>query len=233
MTLDTITSAFKQIDKIPGVIKTFIIVILFGVLLINYIKTQNERILRQYTLFTEIKEQKAEEYTLATASDINNCINDIAIKDTAAYNVLLLSYHNTQKSLQGYRYLFLNCLTEKPKGLEGETLKEYWTNLEYIYYEDELSKIHNQEYLRISNIEKIRSTMPKIYKRLKMSGAKAAAFYTIEGVKNPIGMIVVLYNTPKTYYVGYYPEVVAHDIQKLAVILDYQNVNQTVQKNGN
>lgn len=54
--------------------------------------------------------------------------------------------------------------------------------------------------------------MPKIYRRLKMSGAKAAAFYTIEGVKNPIGMIVVLYNTPKTYYVGYYPEVVASDI---------------------
>jgi hypothetical protein len=39
--------------------------------------------------------QKAEEYTLETASDINNYVADIAKRDTAAYNVLLLSYHNT------------------------------------------------------------------------------------------------------------------------------------------
>lgn len=226
MSLDTITSVFRWIDRIPSTIKTVIIVVLFGILTVNYIKTQNEDIIRQYMHFTEMTEQKAEEYTLETASDINRYVGDIAKKDTAAYNVILLSYHNTQKSLQGYRYLYLNCLTEKPRGIEAEPLREYWTNLEYIYYEDELSKIHNSEYLRIKDIESIKTTMPKLYRKLKLSGAKSAAFYTIEGMRSPIGMIVVLYDHTKEYHLGYYMEVISSDIQKLAVLLDYKAVNK-------
>jgi hypothetical protein len=45
--------------------------------------------------FTEMTEQRAEEYTLETAADINRYVEDIAKRDTAAYNVILLSYHNT------------------------------------------------------------------------------------------------------------------------------------------
>ena len=58
-------------------------------------------------------------------------------------------------------------LTEKPKGLDNDPVKDYWSNLEYVYYEDELARIHNNEYLIIDNIESIKPIMPKIYKRLK------------------------------------------------------------------
>ena len=222
MSLDIIASVFKWIDKIPSCAKTTIIVALFGIIAINYVKTQNEDILRQYGKFTEMTEQRAEQYTLETASDINDCVQSIAQKDTAAYNVLLLSYHNTQKSLQGYRYLYLNCLTEKPKGIEAEPLREFWYNLEYIYYEDELSKIHSNEFLRITDIEIMKTTMPKFYRRLKLSGAKAAAFYTIEGTKSPIGLIIVLYDHTREFQRGEYMKTVSSDIQKLAVLLDYK-----------
>ena len=222
MSLDIIASVFKWIDKIPSCAKTTIIIALFGFIAINYVKTQNEDILRQYSKFTEMTEQRAEQYTLETASDVNACVQSIAQKDTAAYNVLLLSYHNTKKSLQGYRYLYLNCLTEKPKGIEAEPLREFWYNLEYIYYEDELSKIHSNEFLRITDIEIMKTTMPKFYRRLKLSGAKAAAFYTIEGPKNPIGLIVVLYDHTREFQRGEYMKTVSSDIQKLAVLLDYQ-----------
>lgn len=226
MTLDTFTSIFKQIDRIPSVIKTVIIVLLFSWVTIDYIKTQNEDIIRSYMHLTEMTNQKAEEYTLETASDINNYVADIAKRDTAAYNVLLLSYHNTQKSLQGYSYLYLNCLTEKPKGIEVEPAKEFWTNLEYIYYEDELRRIHDSEYLRIQDIESIKMNMPKIYRRLKLSGANSAAFYTIEGVRSPIGLIVVLYDHPVNYQLGHYMETISTDIQKLAILLDYKAANK-------
>jgi len=54
--------------------------------------------------------------------------------------------------------------------------------------------------------------MPKLYRKLKLSGAKSAAFYTIEGMRSPIGMIVVLYDHPKEYHLGYYMEVISSDI---------------------
>lgn len=222
MSLDTITSVFRRIDMIPSHWKTFIIIILFGLLSINYLRTQNENILRQYTMFKEMQEQEAETYALETAADINKCISDIAKKDTAAYNVVLLSYHNTQKSLQGYSYLYLDCLTEKPKGIDADPLREFWTNLQYTYYEDELSKIHNSEYLRISDIETIRQSMPKFYRKLKLSGAEAVGLYTIEGVKSPIGMVIVLYNHKISFPIEHFMRNVAPDIQKLAVLLDYK-----------
>lgn len=228
MNLDILTSVFKQIDKIPSIVKTCIIVILFGILAINYTKISNKDIIKQFVINNEIREQIAEQHTFETASDINNCINNISKKDLLAYNVILLSYHNTQKSLQGYRYLYLDCLTECPKGLDQEPLKEFWHNLEYVYYENELSKIHSQEYLRISDIDSVKNVMPKIYKKLKVSGAKAAAFYTIEGKKSPIGMIVVLYKDPKTFKVGDYLNTMFQDIQKLAIILDYQHIEENV-----
>ena len=92
--------------------------------------------------------------------------------------------------------MYLNCLTEKPKGLDYEPLRDYWSNLEYIYYEDELSRIHDCEYLVVKNIDYIKTTMPKIHKKLKMSGAQAAVFYTIQGMRSPIGLIIILYDQP-------------------------------------
>ena len=194
---------------------------LLGGLFVNYVERQNLNILREYTQSTEMAEYKAEQYTIQTASDINRYVSDIAKKDDKAFDVILLNYHNTQKSLQGYRYLYLNCLTEKTKGLDSEPLKDYWTNLDYIYYEDEISKIHNQELLIISDIEAIKTSMPKFYRKLKLSEAKAATFYTIEGLSNPIGMILILYKDP--YSNNPNSNAIFNDIQKLALLLDYQN----------
>lgn len=219
MKLDLFVKIVKYINNIPACAKTVIIIILAGLLFINYIERQNKNILEQYGIFTEQQEQKAESYTLETASSINRYVSDIAKKDRECFNVLLLSYHNTQKSLQGYRYLYLSMLTEKPKGIESEPVKEYWNNLEYIYYEDELTRIHDSECLVISDIENIKITMPKIYKKLKISGAQSATFYTLEGVTNPIGLIIILYKDKPSYNIN-----IITEIQRLAVLLDYKNL---------
>lgn len=224
MKLDFIVNFFKYINNLPECVKSCIITFLLGIIFINYIEKQNTNILKQYTQNTEIAEQQAEQYTINTASDINRYMSDIAEKDKDAYDVILLSYHNTQKSLQGYRYLYLNCLTEKLSGIDSEPLKDYWSNLDYIYYEDELSKIHNLEFLLISNVDDIQVTMPKFYRKLRLSGAKAATFYTIEGLNNPIGMVVILYKEPHAKSKNV--EKILFDIQKLALLLDYQNVKK-------
>jgi hypothetical protein len=45
-----------------------------------------------------------------------------------------------------------------------------------------------------------------------MSEAKSAAFYPIEGIDNPIGMIVVLYRKPKIYSLGFYNRYISPQI---------------------
>lgn len=223
MNLDILVKIVKYINKIPSCAKTCIIIVLCGIILNGYVSHRSQDILKQYSIFTQQNEQDAENYTFETASNINRAISSISRKDSDCFNVLLLSYHNTQKSIQGYRYLYLNCLTEKPKEIEYEPVHDYWSNLEYIYYEDELNKIHDHNYLVIKDIEDIKTTMPKIYRKLKISEAKAAIFYTIEGKQNPVGLIVILYDevissNKKNIITDIVPE-----IQKLVLLLDYVN----------
>lgn len=83
------------------------------------------------------------------APEINACIEGISKQDTSAVDVMLLGYHNSKKTLQGFSYVYLDYLTEKINSLQQRSLKNKWRDLEYIYYADELNKIHNLEFLRI------------------------------------------------------------------------------------
>ena len=139
-----------------------------------------------------------------------------------AYNVLLLTYQNSKQSLQGYKFLYLSCVTEAPKTLDTPLLKTQWTGLDYLYYVDELEKIHNQEIVHISNVEDMKYSLPRLYRIVENSDAKAVSFYVIEGKKSPIGMVVLLYNKePFNQYEKV--KIVMPSIQKLAILLDYEN----------
>lgn len=174
----------------------------------------------------EIKsEKKAEKYTQDTAIEINQQVKLIADQDQDAFDVILLSYHNSTQSLQGYKYLYLSCLTEAPRSLDTPLLKQQWNNIDYIYYADELNKIHNQSFVQIRDIEDMGATLPKLYHLVKASDAKSVTFFTVEGQNNPIGMVVILYKEcPK--YTLHYPKVVLPSIQRLAILLDYESVQK-------
>lgn len=93
-----------------------------------------------------------------------------------------------------------------------------------MYYQDELSKIHNQGCFKIENIDSVRNHFPKIYRLLLISDAKSAVFYSIEGIESPIGMIVVLYKEPRKFNGNSYNNYTLSQIQKLSTLLDYPNL---------
>ncbi len=67
--------------------------------------------------------------------------------------------------------------------------------------------------------------LPKMYRLVKASDAKAMSFFTIEGHDNPIGLIVVFYKEPKVYDKLYAGRILPH-IQKLALLLDYEKAQK-------
>lgn len=68
----------------------------------------------------------------------------------------------------------------------------------------------------------MRETFPKLYRLVRASDAKAITFFTIEGHDQAIGLILILYKQSKKYDLNY-PKVILPCIQKLAIILDYDN----------
>ena len=225
MNLNQIKYLWRIIDKIHPETKSLVIIILFGWVLYSQITGETGRIMSERFEQEIISTKKAEQYSIETAIEINQQVQLIAEVDREAFDVLLLNYHNNTQSLQGYKYLYLSCLTEAPRSLDTPTLQQQWNKLDYIYYADELSKIHSQGFVKFENVDNMGKSLPKLFRLVKASEAKAVSFFTIEGHSSQIGIIIILYKEPRKYDYRYAGDILPH-IQKLALLLDYEKISK-------
>ena len=221
MKLDWIKYLWELINKINPETRSLIIIILFGWIMYSQITVETAKQIDEKHKQEIVNSKKAEQYSRDTAVEINQQVQLIAEIDKDAFDVLLLNYHNNTQSLQGYKYLYLSCLTEAPRSLDTPMLQQQWNKLDYIYYADELYKIHSQSFVKFENIDIMHNNLPKLYRLVKASEAEAVSFFTIEGHDSQIGLIVIFYKNPKTYDYRYAGKILPH-IQKLALLLDYE-----------
>ena len=220
--LNWIKKVWEYINKLNPETRSLIIILLFGYVLYSQINQSTYEIIDEKSEEKVSKEKQAEQYTKDTAIEVNRHIRLISHKDSQAFDVLLLSYHNSKQSLQGYKFLYLSCIAESPKSFDEPLLGHEWANLDYIYYIDELEKIHNQEIVNISNVEHMRQSLPKLYRLVNSCDAKAVSFYVVEGKLSPIGIVVVLYKDANIN-IEEKAKIIMPSIQKLAILLDYEN----------
>lgn len=225
MILKWFTQAWELVNKIHPETRSLIIVLLFGYILYSQITNETYRQICEKAEQEIIHNKKAEQYSMETAVEINHQIQLIAEKDNEAFDVLLLNYHNNTQSLQGYKYLYLSCLTEAPRSLDAPTLKQQWNRVDYIYYADELAKIHSQSFIQFEDIEQMGKSLPKLYRLVKASDAKAISFFTIEGHDSQIGLVILLYKEHKKYDYQYARGILPC-IQRLAILLDYDKIKK-------
>ena len=225
MKLDWIKYLWELINKIHPETRSLIIIILFGWIMYSQITVETARQIEEKHKQEIVKSKRAEQYSKEKAIDINQQVQQIAEIDKDAFDVLLLNYHNNTQSLQGYKYLYLSCLTEAPRSLDTPTLKQQWNKLDYIYYADELAKIHSQSFVKFENIDNMKRNLPKLYRLVNASEAEAISFFTIEGHESEIGLIIIFYKEPKKYDYKYAGLILPH-IQRLALLLDYDKLNK-------
>ena len=225
MIIQQIQKVWEYINKIHPETRSLIIILLFGWILYSQITTEIYQQMYDKSKQEELLNKQAEQYSMETAVEINNQVKLIADKDNDAFDVLLLNYHNNSQSLQGYKYLYLSCLTEAPRFLDTPTLKQQWNKIDYIYYADELAKIHRQSFVQFENIKQMSRTLPKLYRLVRASDAEAISFFTIEGYDSPIGLVILLYKEAKTYDEKFAQRILPC-IQKLAILLDYNNIER-------
>ena len=225
MNLNWIKYLWEIINKIHPETRSLIIIILFGWIMYSQITSETAKQIDEKHRQEIVKNKKAEQYSMQTAIEINQQVQLISEIDKDAFDVLLLNYHNNTQSLQGYKYLYLSCLTEAPRSLDTPTLKQQWNKLDYIYYADELTRIHNQSFVKFESIENMGTVLPKLYRLVKSSEAESVSFFTIEGHNSQIGLIVLFYKRPKKYDYKYVGDILPH-IQKLALLLDYDKVSK-------
>ena len=176
----------------------------------------------------QVEKIEAEKYTERVTPLINTQVQYILMSDPNVSNVILLSYHNNQHSSQGFSYRYITYITEKFKSADDELHEELFKELSYVSYGEEFSKIHSAKYLSITNVEDIKYTFPKLYKKIQSCNAEAVTFLPIEGTNDPVGMIIVLYDRKPSYDINYYARNISPYLQRLATILDYNNFKKNI-----
>ena len=225
MILDWFKKCWELLNKIHPETRSLIIVLLFGWILYSQITRETAKQIDEKHRQEIVKNKEAERYSMNTAIEINEQVKLIADRDEDAFDVILLNYHNNTQSLQGYKYLYLSCLTEAPSTLDTPTLKQQWNRLDYIYYADELAKIHGQSFVQFETVEDMGKNLPKLYRLVKASDAKAVSFFTIEGHNSQIGLVVLFYKEYKKYDYQFARGILPC-IQRLAILLDYDRIQK-------
>ena len=221
MLLDILSKVYSFISNLGSNTKNLIIIIMFFIISIMAYKDMGDTILDCSAKYNIELKEKAENYSKKMTPIIREHVYHILMNDPNASNVILLSYHNTQTSSQGFSYRYITGLMEEARWDITEPYIDNWRELSAINYGNELDKIHKVGYLRVDSLEGIKDEYPKIYFKLKECNSASAAFYPIHSRSNQVGMIVVLYKESKEYDLGYYLRTIAPCIGELYGILNY------------
>ena len=122
MFLKQIKQIWEFLNKIHPETRSLIIILLFGWILYSQITDETQRLIYEKSQQEILNNKQAELYSMETSIEINRQVQLIAEKDEEAFDVLLLNYHNNTQSLQGYKYLYLSCLTEAPRCIDTPLL---------------------------------------------------------------------------------------------------------------
>lgn len=221
MILEILSKVYSFISGLGSNTKNLIIIIMFFIISILSYKDMGDRILDGSAKYNIELKEKAENYSKQMTPTIREHIYHILLNDPDASNVILLSYHNTQTSSQGFSYRYITGLLEEARWDKTEPYIDNWRELSAINYGNELDKIHKIGYLRIDSLEGIRTDYPKLYFKLKECNVKSAGFYPIHSRNNQVGMILILYKNYKQYDLGYYMRTLSPCIGELYGILNY------------
>lgn len=217
------------IEQLPSSIKTIIIMILLGGVLYYGLDNSLKRSINYLIQKTPVEMQAEEKYAMEMAEPINQCLKEISDKDKDTYDVILLTYHNTKKTMQGFSYIYIDYLTDYKNDPSKPKVNKFFKELDWMYYSDELKTLQDQSYYRCNNLSELQEKYPKLYYDVfKELNPRALAIYNIQGLDSPLGLLVILYNKPKEYYLGYSNTTIYPYLQQLASILDYNNIKRKV-----
>lgn len=217
------------IESLPNSVKTIIIIVLSGVILYCGIINSFETRIRNINQKNSIEMQEEEKYAIEMAEPINQCLREISDKDKDTYDVILLTYHNTKKTMQGFSYIYIDYLTDYKNDPSKPKVNKFFKELDWMYYSDELKTLQDQSYYRCNSLDSLKVKYPKLYYDVFQElNPRALAIYNIQGIDSPLGLLIILYDKPKSYYLGYSNTVIYPYLQQLASILDYNNIKKKV-----
>ena len=127
---------------------------------------------------------------------IQKALGELLI-ETNGDRALLLEFSNGTSNLAGLPFLFLNATSES-LSVGTSSVAHLYQRINISLFADMINELEETSFIYISDIETIKDTNPIVYNFVKPNGVKSMIFYSIYGLNDTLGFIVV--TSTKKYF---------------------------------
>lgn len=112
------------------------------------------------------------------------------LEETNGDRALLFEFSNGKSNLAGLPFLFLNATSES-LSVGTSSVAHLYQKMNISLFASFILNLEKAGFFYCKNIEEIKDNNPFIYSLLKPNAVKSALFYSIYGVDEPLGFIVI------------------------------------------
>ena len=167
-----------------------IVVIMYGVyLLLKNYSSLIQTYFEKKIIEGEKTHTKATMHRKMITPKIRQILSDLAL-EVGADRVLLFEYSNGSSNLVGLPFLYVSATSEVVTRRTNPVSNQY-QRINVSLVADFLEKLEDKGYFYVENIESIKNEYPMLYNMMFPNKAHSALFYSLSGMEDTIGFIVV------------------------------------------
>ena len=149
------------------------------------------------------------------------------ILETNSDRALLLEFSNGTSNLAGLPFLFVNATSES-LSVGISSVAQSYQRINVSLFANFLLDLEDKSYIIINDIEEIQNKYPYIYYLLKSSGVKSAVFYSIYGVSEEIGFIILESSQRNTLGRDETLSEIMESAQKISSLLSFEDIGDKI-----
>lgn len=185
---------FKSVAEMYGEPTAITIIILVGLIYFIYKIVKNSTSL--ITRYIEMKllepseiHKKAADHRKNITPEIRKMLLELG-REIDADRTLLFEYSNGNSNLVGLPFLYITATCEVLKPHISSVSQDY-QRINTSLFAEFLETLEDRGLIFIEDIESIKTTQPIMYNMMKNNGCKCALFYSLSGMEDSIGFLVV------------------------------------------
>lgn len=140
--------------------------------------------------------------------------------DTEANRILLFEYHNGGSNLTGMQFLHSSVTMEVDK-FTTAPIGLLINDVHLSMIPNLVSDLSKSSIIYIKDMEEVREKYPYFYNVFTNNGSKQVMFCAIEGIKNSIGFLCLLFNGKTPIDDMHISNILNKNLQKISTMLDF------------
>jgi hypothetical protein len=146
-------------------------------------------------------------------------------EEVGADRALVFEFSNGSSNLIGLPFLYISA-TYEVVAPNTPPVSHQYQRINTSIVAEFLEKLEDKGYFYTEDIEEIKDNLPILYSMMKPNGAKSLLFYTLRGVDDSIGFLVITTNGEETFTRDEALPKMANSVQVISSYLNFDKLQE-------